>query len=597
MKRIITSLLCLALIFALGACNAREPQPKQVTDPQSYEDVYKAICAYREKNGVNGDSRFLNTDFAVADGAESQSVKAYNGTNVQVEGIDEGDIVKTDGEYIYAITDSELRVYKADGENTKFESYVNLEDEDFWPQEMYLCGNKLMVICSRYEICCDYAYAEGVSVAKSEPSAPQVKILFYDVSNPGEISYVNCAGQDGSYVSSRLFDGELYVVSNYWLWNEIDGDKPETYIPRTYCNDEEKLVAADSICIKEELDGTGYTVAVKYDAESGAEKGNLSLMGNMDTLYMSENSLYIASCSYYDDTSEEYEKDGYTVTDTKSGAKTTVYRVDLATMKAAANATVPGLLKDQFSMDEFEGNLRLVTTNEVSSFSTYYDKKHDFANIEWHEDGESSSTGLYILDSGLNTVAKVEGLAEGEYIRSVRFDGGYVYFCTFRQVDPLFAVNVSDPAKPEILSELKISGFSQYLHPWSDGLLFGLGMEADENTGRTQGMKLVMFDISDKADVKALHTLNLESCYSEALYNHHALLISPEKGIIGFGGDSDYEIYGYDAEKGFSRLASVSLSSDWYASRGMYIGDFAYIIDNSGVAVLDMQSFEIIAKI
>lgn len=597
MKRIITALLCLALIFALGACNTREPQQEQVTDPQSYEDVYKAIRACRNKDGLNRAVWLESTDLVAGNSDETAAPKSYNGTNVQVEGIDEGDIVKTDGEYIYAIMDSELRIYKADGENTALASYVNLEDDGFYPNEMYLCGHKLMVISSRYEICCDYAYGEGESIAKSEPATPQVKILFYDISNPEEVSYVNCVGQDGWYISSRLFDGKLYVVTNYCIWNEVVEDEPETYIPRTYCNDVSKLVAADSICIKAELDAADYTVAVKYDAESGAELGNLSLMGSMDTMYMSESSLYIASSNYFDDISEEYEKDGYTVTDTKSGTKTAVYRVDLAAMKAAANTTVPGLLKDQFSMDEFEGKLRLVTTNEVSSFSTYYDKKHDFTNIEWHEDGESSSTGLYILDSGLNTVAKVEGLAEGEYIRSVRFDGGYVYFCTFRQVDPLFAVNVSDPANPEILSELKISGFSQYLHPWSDGLLFGLGMEADEDTGRTQGMKLVMFDISDKADVKALHTLKLESRYSEALYNHHALLISPEKGIIGFGVDSDYEIYGYDGEKGFSRLASVSLDSDWYASRGMYIGDFAYIIDNSGVAVLDMQSFEIIAKI
>ncbi|MDO4815984.1 MAG: beta-propeller domain-containing protein [Bacillota bacterium] len=595
MKRIITAVLCLALILSLVACSRNAAPEQRDTKAQSYEDVYRAISGYRAKSNFGGElSDGAVYNFADLRVDDAEEAKAYSDTNVQVEGIDEGDIVKTDGEYIYAIMDSELRVYRADGENTKQESYVNFGDEDLYAQEMYLCGDRLAVICCEYDgyfACCDRIEDDA------EASTPKVKVLYYDISNPAEINYVNCVGQDGYYVSSRVYDGDLYVVTNYFLINDIEEDKPETYIPRTYCDDEGTLTDADCICITAELNGDNYTVAVKYDAESGAEKGNLSFLGNADTLYMSKNNLYIASCSYFDDTSEEYEEDGYTVTDTKSGTKTAVYRIDLATMKSAANTTVLGLLKDQFSMDEFDGNLRLVTTSEVSSFSTYYDKKHDFTNIEWHEEDCSTSTGLYILDSGLNTLAKIEGLAEDEYIRSVRFDGDYVYFCTFRQVDPLFAVNVSDPTKPEILSELKISGFSEYLHPWSENLLFGLGMEADEATGRTESMKLVMFDISNKADVKALHTLNIDGYYSEALYNHHALLISPEKGIIGFGTDSAFEIYGYDEGSGFSRLASVSLNNDWNAPRGMYIGDFAYIIDNSGVTVIDMQSFEIITKI
>lgn len=590
MKRFAAVLLCLALVFALCACSG-EPQEKPTKEVKSYSDVYDAICACREENDIYGDAKFFRNDVIATDAAEAEAAGSYKGTNVQVEGIDEGDIVKTDGKYIYAIMAGELRIYIADGANTALVSTVAMDAESFWPQEMYLCGDKLLVIGCKNEVfngCCDVEYY---------CAPPEVKIFSYDVSNPNEPSYVNCFGQDGYYTGSRLYDGKLYVVSDYCVAGEIDEDEPETYIPRTYCGGETELVPADCICVDEGMSNACYTVSTKYDVESGSAEANLSLLSNSGTLYMSENALYVAYSEYYEECVKEYEEDGYTVRDMVSGNKTTVYRIGLPSMNAVSSVTVPGLLESQFSMDEYGGNLRLVTTADTDSYSSYCDEKHGFENIEWNDEESLSSTGLYVFDGELNRLAAVEGLAENEYVRSVRFDGDFVYFCTFRQVDPLFAVNVSDPENPEILSELKISGFSEYLHPWSDGLLFGLGMEADENTGGTEGMKLVMFDVSDKADVKAKHTLNLDCNYSEAMYDHHALLISPEKGIIGFGADDSFEFFSYDEEAGFERLASVSIGDEWYGSRGMYIGDFAYVISNSGIAVLDMQSFGVIAEV
>ena len=175
----------------------------------------------------------------------------------------------------------------------------------------------------------------------------------------------------------------------------------------------------------------------------------------------------------------------------------------------------------------------------------------------------------------------------------MRFDGDIAYFCTFRSVDPLFTVDLSNPAKPVVLNALKISGFSQYLHRWSDTLLLGFGQEADEETGRTKGLKLVMFDTSDKTDVKPAHTLNLSDVdYSEVLYNHKAFFIVPEKNIIGFLADGEYFIFSYDADTGFRQLCRFDFDDDYeWRARGLYIGDWAYIVGSEKLMTVDINTW------
>ena len=148
-----------------------------------------------------------------------------------------------------------------------------------------------------------------------------------------------------------------------------------------------------------------------------------------------------------------------------------------------------------------------------------------------------------------------------------------------------------------MLSALKIPGFSQYLHVYGAGRLFGLGMDADENTGRTTGMKLAMFDTTNPSDVTVKNSLKLSTSWSTALTNHKAILISPEKNLIAFPADSGYDIYGYSDAQGFVKRATIA-SMKWSgASRGLYIGDIAYIVDQNAVTVLDMSDFKLVNRI
>ena len=593
MKKIIAFILSIVLLCSLAACTARQ-DGQTAKNIKGYSQVYAAIKKqYDNANAtLRNDGVFYAADAdSTADAAVKEESSEYSGTNVQVEGVDEGDIVKTDGEYIYALSSGDIVIYKADGENSRKIGSIAASGENRWVSEMYICNNVLVLVKNEggYFICED-SVPYGTA-AETEKTIAE----FYDVSDPSAPVLRDTVGQDGWLLTSRLYDGKLYLISTYTVWNEPDEDDPQTYVPSYYRNGKSSLAECDCISIAPGMNGASYVVAACYDVKSGEQTAQRSVLGAGTQLYMNESSLYLASSRYEETCSNERKEDMYTVKDHAVEQFTDITRINASDLTVAATGTVKGLLESQFSMDEYEGNLRLVTTREPERYTVYTDEKRGFENWEWPEDGEKSSNGLYILDGNLKQLAAVEGLAEGERVYSVRFDGDFVYFCTFRQVDPLFAVNVSDPKNPKILSELKISGFSEYLHPWSDTRLFGLGNEADEKSGSIEGLKLVMFDISDKANVTAKHTLNLGGdSYSEALYNHKAILISPEKNLIAFGTDNKYLVFSYSDEGGFKQQASIDLGEDWCSSRGLYIGDCAYIVSDLGMKVLSMQSFETI---
>ena len=205
---------------------------------------------------------------------------------------------------------------------------------------------------------------------------------------------------------------------------------------------------------------------------------------------------------------------------------------------------------------------------------------------------------VYVLDASLKTVGSVTGLAEGERVFSARFDGDYGYLCTYRQTDPVFAVDLTEPTNPKVVGELKLSGYSDYLHIWSDGLLFGLGMETQSVGANTtvDGMKLVMIDTSDPAKLHDLHTQAIDADYSEALNNHKAILVDSGKDIIAFPAENSYLVYGYSADDGFTLRKEISVSQWDGNNRGLYIGDYFYVVGSDQINVLDLNTLENVAQ-
>lgn len=609
-------LLCLCVllvacgkVLSQGLDDARATRAGQLTPAGSYEDVLSRLLSARSGQGpgsaLRNDLAFDGAAVPEASLAEAPMAEnaqyfaaadsapmADYSTASQVAGVDEADIVKTDGQYIYAASGSQLRIYEAAGADSRLLGRVELSGKDSDGSreisELYLSGSTLAVLCS------DYRWDEETG------GSARTSVQLLDVSDPEKVRFGECLGQDGNYHDSRLSDGVLYLISDYFIWDYAEGDAPERYIPALYTNEASGLPEPDCILLPETLpEGASYTVVSAIDLSSGQRLDSYTVLDRVSTVYMSKTSLYLCADRYAETESAPRSENQYTVVDYSSGAVTGISAFALeGGLALRASGELPGRLLNQFSLDEKDGYLRLAVTENTDQWSVYTDPVYDFVNYRWGEGQQSSS--LYILDGGLNIVGSLTGLGQDEQIYSVRFDGDLCYFVTFRQTDPLFAADLSDPARPVILSALKLPGFSSYLHVYGDGLLFGLGQWADEETGFAQALKLAMYDSSDPAELRELDMLLLEDCwYSPALYDHKALLILPEQNRIGFATDTEYLVFAYQ-DGAFVQLAALPLPEafyDTYHLRGLLIRGDLYLVSSWGLQVYDGDAFRLLQEL
>ena len=584
----------------------------------SYEELSKLLASLRTQPrgyGGNGYRDDAKGDSVEEEAAGEQSASAgngdYSGTNVQVDGIDEADIVKTDGRYIYTLSGTELIIGSANGDGTYTSlsrtqviesngddySYYDEETGDFeysYSSEnfegMYIFGTTAALISSYWS----YYEHGGVDTYESVNDNRTV-LRFYDVSDPSAPALISECSQDGSCLDSRMNDGALYLISSYYEYN---GQEEDVYncVPSVYRNGEKTFIPAGDIGIIPVDNPNVCCVVCCYDFGSADVTATEAVYGTGTYVYMNDEMLCVACCSSDLTESEPRTESVYTVVDKSYESATHIvgFPVSGGGLGTPVYGSVPGYLDSQFSMDIYGGYLRMVTTVSRNSYTVYTDSEYGFENYVW-ADPVPTTNALWILDGDMNVSGSIEGLAEDERIYSARFDGDTGYFVTFRQVDPLFAVDLSDPTSPKILSELKIPGFSEYLHKYSEGRLFGLGYAVSDVTSRTTGLKLSMFDVSDPADVTEKNTLEIDESYSPALYNHKAIIVAPEKDIIGFPTESGYSIYGYDDADGFYLRAMSGEITDWWGGdmRGLWIGDWFYIVDRYSQTVNVMSLTEL----
>lgn len=533
-------------------------------------------------------------------GATGGSTPEHSDTNVQVEGVDESDIVKTDGRYIYILTDStRLTIVKADGGDSSvvYEAEVCRNEYgegygfDEYVNDMYLLGNKLILLKSSHKW---EDMKTGNSYYYKDSTSANAEI--YDVSDPSFPRLAVSSGQDGWITSSRVSDGILYLITSYSVY-DIDKDAPETYIPRFYTDGTARILPIGCIVVPEEVSSQTWTVISAFDIESGKTVSEISVLGSSSTVYMNRSSLYTAAVNYTVDESEPYTEDQYTVTECRDYSETNIMRfsIENGVISLAATGKVPGYLVNQFALDEYNGNLRVVTTTNENNYTLYKDEKHGWTN---YESGEYvTHSGLYIYSPEMELLGSVTGLGEDERVYSVRFSGDIGYFVTFRETDPLFAVDLSDPTNPTVLSALKIPGFSEYLHLYDEGLLLGIGMTVDEENGWTENVKLSMFDVSDPENVFETAITVLDGYSSPALNNHRAVFIDTEKNLFGFAIDGSYGLFTWNGTE-FETLAYIRLYESWnHTTRGLYIGDEFYICTNEAVYVLSMADWSLIERV
>ena len=384
---------------------------------------------------------------------------------------------------------SKINVEKPENENIYF----------MRAQEMYVSGNKLYVILN----CSERADDEASENEKTRSyyygyrGKSLTSVVAYDITDKNNIIEEWRIYQDGSYISSRLIGDELVLLSNYYV--DISGEEDEikkNCVPEISTDGKDfQRVSNSCICIMEEVYNTSYLVASVMDIDDKSTLKTKAVLGAGENVYCTTETLYATSSKYESTDMAE------AVFGASSTMKTQILKFDIRNynIEYLKSATIDGTALNQFSIDEYNGYLRIATTSG-----------------SW---GDNLVNQLYILDENLETKGLLKDIAKGERIKSVRFTGNTAYVVTFIQTDPLFVIDLSNPEAPVILGELKIPGFSTYLHPVADGLVLGVGRDGTE-TGTNGGLKVSLFDVSDPKNPKESAKITLDAISSENLHSY-----------------------------------------------------------------------------
>ncbi|KNY27409.1 beta-propeller domain-containing protein [Pseudobacteroides cellulosolvens] len=555
---------------------------------------------------------------AVKENAKAEAKGDYSTTNVQVQGVDEADIVKTDGEYIYQVNKGRIVVVKAyPGEDMEVMSSISFTSEKAYPIELYI-DKKYMTVVASSSNSGNEVYDERYDY---KPAANGTKVIVYDILDKRNIKKVREFEIDGGYVSSRKIGASVYLVSNKYVYVYSDS-KDEKITPcysDTALKGKKVSVQYSDIRYFPNSSGNNFMVISGINLDKMDEPAKVgtylgagqNIYSSLDNLYVSitSNSAYRAELA----DSKKLRVSPAVVPNGSMGQTTKVYKFSLNNSQITylKEGTVPGRILNQFSMDENGGYFRIATT--IGS-----------------EFGGSSKNNVYILDDILNLKGKIENIAPGERIYSTRFMGDRCYMVTFKKVDPFFVIDLKDPASPKILGALKIPGYSDYLHPYDENHIIGFGKDTEVygSNAYYQGMKIALFDVTDVSNPvqKFQEIIGDRGTDSELLRNHKALLFSKEKNLIAFpvnemkiqnkntqkmNGVVEYGsayfqgayVYNIDLVKGFTLKGKIThmsdedtLKSGQYdfnheksVQRILYIGDTLYTLSNSMIKANDLK--------
>jgi len=612
MKKII--LFGLVLSIVLTACIEQAPtqppvqlggeaQLKKFSSYEELENFVKAGAGSSYYGGVRGGIATLALEKAADGGAPAQAgapapvpstttsgAEDYSATNIQVQGVDEADIVKTDGKYIYAVAGNKIVILDAyPAESAKILSKIEFNGT---PNEIFINKNKLVVFGQEFY---NYYPLKGrVSEPAAEQGAPAVAVeriapiyyspktfvRVYDVSNREKPVLERNVSLTGNYFDSRMIGEHVYAVINQPTYYR-EGPEPIP-LPEIFSGNEVIKIPASEIYYFDYPDYSYmFTIVLAINTEDeGKELASKTfLMGATQSIFVSLDNIYVAYTKRLSEIQfsqriidevimpvvpenvkseirvitslkmiNAYEKRrlaeeilrNYTESlDPEKAAgvmkdyqkrmedlqreiakemeKTVVHKISISngSIEYKTKGEVPGYVLNQFSMDEYNEHFRIATTTGQM----------------WG--GGTSQNNVYVLDSELKIIGKLEDLAQGERIYAARFIGDKGFMVTFRQIDPLFVIDLKEPNAPKVLGYLKIPGVSDYLHPYDESHIIGIGRDATEE-GRIQGLKLSLFDVSDVSKPREIskYMVGEQGTDSEALHDHKAFLFSKEKNLL-----------------------------------------------------------------
>jgi inhibitor of cysteine peptidase len=582
----------------------------------------------------------------------------FSSTNIQVKNVDEPDYIKTDGKYIYIVNQNWLTIidaHPADNAKIILKTALDIEQQNL--ENMFLNGDKLVIFY--------YGSGQTYGIAQYDYApypiyTPKTFSTILDVSDRVNPKIVTKYEVDGSYVNSRMINDVIYLVTS----SGVDYVNP--ILPRIM--EGSTLIMPDVYRFPNPEPSYTFNTVTAFDVSGKLHASETFLMGYSNTIYVSEENLYITyqkniPYTYYDNMSkdrffdvivpllpqdvqdkiktiqndanldpyakwiqvsnllqdtynnlpkDEKEKlfeqiqsalEEYDARIQSDVSRTVIHKIglDKGNFKYVANSEVPGYLLNQFSMDESGNRFRIATTSESFSRS-----------------GSAPSSNVFVLDENLNLVGSLTKIAPDERIYSARFMDDKLFLVTFKQIDPFFVIDLSTDS-PKILGALKIPGFSNYLQPYDEDHIIGIGKDTKENEWggmSTTGVKISMFDVSDFQNPKETDTIVIgdSSTDSEALYNHKSLLLDKQQGVMSIPikgeikaifddakTDSQYVqwngffVYGFDTD-GFVKKGSIShytgnnYNSIYMPARSLYIDDVLYTVMDGSIKMNDLTN-------
>lgn len=462
---------------------------------------------------------------------------SFTPANARTPGVDEADIVITDGDYIYQLTGDRLLIIHAQpADALSVSGTITFADANFYPQELYVDGDRLAVIGSDWgesiygQRMMSFMWMQGT-----------VKTRIYDITKKSEPRLVRELELTGTHLTSRKVGDFIYVIArkypDFYSFLSVNRSlarqslAPKTRDTRSFrgrpirARNPFRPMPLKKIFYFPGFEEPSYLIfsafSIKNDA---APANNVAYLGAGDVVYASISNLYVSVSQY------PAPQDDVTTANTV-GEETLIHKFAINGQAVAhqASGSVPGRALNEFSLDEHDGLFRIATTKSGSASTP-------------------ESSGIYILDGAMNTLGALEGLAPGERIYAARFTGPRAYLVTFEQIDPFFVIDLSQPDAPSVLGELKIPGFSNYLHPYDENHVIGIGQETTiitnapedapwmENMVISLGMKVTLFDVQDVSNPLEKSTLYLgdRGTYSEALWNHKAILFDRDLRLLAF---------------------------------------------------------------
>lgn len=600
-----------SILSDFGTSYAKGTIAETVTDSSSFIDIGST------SSGLYPNS--ITSDSAESSSTSSSSSKDYSTTNIQVENVDEADITKTDGDFIYSLSDDKVVITDVqDPNNIKVASKIAISSGV--PEDLILYNNKLVIISAETSSSTWYTskYNTIVDIYNIDNKENPIKVKNYKLFEP--------------YYTSRCIGNRLYVISSGNLRKE--SDKIVTYYTE---NNKQIDLDLDNMFYLKNVDTNMQTLISTVDLDNPTENVSIqSYLIDISNAYVSENNIYLLDQDYgYNDVIPisslfslkgalgiwDYENDF-----SYSNRTTYIYKFNInndGSVKYDTKTKVSGQTINQFSIDEYDGNLRVAL----------YD---------------NNGSRVVVFDKNLDKIGETSYLAKGETMYSSRFIGTKAYLVTYKTIDPLYVIDLSNPSNPTVLGELKIPGYSTYLHPYDENHLIGIGMETEEKINRNSsgkvistsavitGMKMALFDVSDVNNPKQISSTVIgdKRTTSAILTNHKALLFSKEKELLAIpvnNYDEDFEItnssesyssivssytnynksyisegylvYKINLDDGFNLKGAIthdytksnySYSTKTNLLRGLYIEDNLYTISESTIKVNKLDNLELI---